>query len=170
MQTGGEARSEDRGPGIFGVQSYATKRAAEMFPDQRGQDDQRDAARHMLAAGLLAQQYGPTFSGLLGKAHEYTSNPRTFFSAVGIGEPREDLPYDLHNNQIGLDLAKKTKSRKELEELIKSLAEQSSFEQKPGVPWIMSPEALKLQKEKAIQRAKALNERPEYKHGGAVYK
>jgi hypothetical protein len=115
---GGEAKKSDAEvaePSLFGVSDYATQASARMFPDQMGQDDQRDAARHMLAAGSVARKYGPKAADLLGKAHEYTSNPQTFFSALGIGEPRDDLPYDVHNNRIGAELAARATSQADLE-------------------------------------------------------
>lgn len=165
---GGEAKKEEASePSIFGVSSYATKASAGMFPDQLGQDDQRDAARHMLAAGIMARKFGPKAAELLGKAHEYTSNPQTFFSAFGIGKPRDDLPYDVHNNRIGAELAARTTSQQELENLVKAMALQAQTKQTKDKPYIMSREQLDARKAKA---QKGMAPPPEYAKGGAVKK
>jgi hypothetical protein len=165
---GGEAKKEEAAePSIFGVSSYATKASAGMFPEQLGQDDQRDAARHMLAAGIMARKFGPKAAELLGKAHEYTSNPQTFFSAFGIGKPRDDLPYDVHNNRIGAELAARTTSQEELEKLVKSMALQAQSKQTKDKPYIMSREQMDARKAKAD---KGMTPPPEYAKGGPVKK
>ena len=164
---GGEAKKLDAEvaePSLFGVSDYATKASARMFPDQLGQDDQRDAARHMLAAGIVARKFGPKAAELLGKAHEYTSNPQTFFSAIGIGKPRDDLPYDMHNNRIGAELAARATSQAELEALVKAMALQAQTKQTEGKPYIMSREQLEARKAKA---EKGPAERPEYRAEGS---
>lgn len=172
FQKGGEAKKADAGevkePSLFGVSSYATKASARMFPDQLGQDDQRDAARHMLAAATITRKYGPKAAELLGRAHEYTSNPHTFFSAFGVGKARDDLPYDLHNNQVGVELAARAKSQAELEKLVEVMAKQAQFKQTAGKPWIMSREQMQERERRFQEEQKRLNEPPEYKHGGAV--
>lgn len=159
---GGEAKkaeAEVAEPSLFGVSDYATQASARMFPDQQGQDDQRDAARHMLAAGSVARKYGPKAAELLGKAHEYTSNPQTFFSVFGIGEPRDDLPYDVHNNRIGAELAARATSQADLERLVKAMALQAKTEQTKDKPYIMSREKIEARKAKAL---KGPTPRPEY--------
>jgi hypothetical protein len=162
---GGEVKKDEPAePSIFGVSSYATKASADMFPDQLGQDDQRDAARHMLAAGIVARKFGPKAAELLGKAHEYTSNPQTFFSAIGIGKPRDDLPYDVHNNRIGAELAARSTSQAELEKLVKAMAMQAQTKQTEGKPYIMSREQLDARKAKA---EKGPAQRPEYRAEGS---
>ena len=167
---GGEAKkseAEVAEPSLFGVSDYATKASARMFPDQMGQDDQRDAARHMLAAGSIARKYGPKAAELLGKAHEYTSNPQTFFSMFGIGQPRDDLPYDVHNNRIGAELAARATSQADLERLVQAMALQAQTKQTKDKPYIMSREQMQARKEKA---EKGMTERPEYAKGGSVKK
>ena len=146
-------------PSIFDVSDYSTRASTDMFPDQLGQDDQRDAARHMLAAGIVARKYGPKAAELLGKAHEYTSNPQTFFSLLGIGQPRDDLPYDVHNNRIGAELAARATSQADLERLVKAMALQAQTKQTKDKPYIMSREQMEARKAKA---QKGVTERPEY--------
>jgi len=175
FQKGGEAKKgsaeEVKEPTLFGVSDYATRASARMFPDQLGQDDQRDAARHMLAAATVARKYGPRAADLLGKAHEYTSNPRTFFSLFGIDKPREDFPYDMHNNQVGMELGARATSQADLERLVAQMARQASFKQTPGKPWIMSPEQMEARKQEFLRQQRemdAQNTIDGYKHGGAV--
>jgi hypothetical protein len=167
FQKGGAVEKEP--PGLFGVSDYATSAAAKMFPNQRGQDDQRDAARHILAAATLARKYGSRSADLLGRAHEYTSNPRTFFSMFGIGEPRDDLEYDLHNNRLGIELASRAKSQEELERLVSQMARQSSTEKDPTKPWIMSREQMEARRIAMEKKMKDLQTRPEsFAEGGDV--
>jgi hypothetical protein len=174
FKDGGEVKksvkeSEKETPSVFQVSDYATEASRRMFPSQLGQDDQRDAARHMLAAASLARRYGPKAAELLGKAHEYTSNPNTFFSVLGIGEPREDLPYDLHNNRVGIDLGSRATSQADLERLVAETAKQATFQQTQGKPWIMSPEQIKARRDAALKKQADLQKTPEgYKKGGAV--
>lgn len=174
FEKGGEVKksvkeSEKETPSVFQVSDYATEASRRMFPSQLGQDDQRDAARHMLAAASLARRYGPKAAELLGKAHEYTSNPNTFFSVLGIGEPREDLPYDLHNNRVGIDLGSRATSQADLERLVAETAKQATFQQTQGKPWIMSPEQIKARRDAALKKQADLQKTPEgYKKGGPV--
>jgi len=172
---GGEAKkgnaAEVKEPSLFGVSNYATEASARMFPDQLGQDDQRDAARHMLAAATVARKYGPRAADMLGKAHEYTSNPRTFFSLFGIDKPREDFPYDMHNNRVGMELGARATSQADLERLVQQMARQASFKQTPGRPWIMSPEQMEARKQEFLRQQRemeAQNTVDGYKHGGTV--
>jgi len=175
FQKGGEAKKgsaeEVKEPSLFGVSDYATRASARMFPDQLGQDDQRDAARHMLAAATVARKYGPRAADMLGKAHEYTSNPRTFFSLFGLEKPRDDFPYDMHNNQVGMELGARATSQADLERLVQQMARQASFKQTPGKPWIMSPEQMEARKQEFLRQQRemeAQNTVDGYKHGGAV--
>ena len=154
LAEGGEV--QDDPPGILDVSKYATRRSAEMFPGMAGQDDPRDAARHLLAAGTVARKYGPTAADLLGKTHEYTSSLQTAASLFGIGEPRDDFAYDTHNNRLGIELGQRATSQAQLEQLVKEMAMQSSFQQEEGRPWIMSQEAMDAR----ADRARQLMERP----------
>jgi hypothetical protein len=150
FKDGGEAKKADaesaQEPGIFGVTDYATKASARMFPEQMGQDDQRDAARHMLAAAVLAKKTGPGTAIFLGKAHERMSNPESFFSMLGIGKPRDDYEMDMHNNKLGADLGSRTTSQAELEKLVRAMAMQAQNKQVEGKPWTMSKEQMKNRK------------------------
>lgn len=163
---GGEAKKGKALPTVMEVRDYATEASERLFPDQGGQDDQRDAARHMLAGAALARRYGPNVAKLLGLAHEYSSNPQTFFSGLGIGQPRDDFEYDEHNNRIGMGLASQATSREELEALVKQMAAKSSTEKREDRPWIMSQEKMDA---RAAKAAKGPAPRPQgYQKGGIV--
>ena len=161
---GGEAKQDL--PSVLGVRDYATEASGRLFPDQGGQDDQRDAARHMLAAAVVAKKYGPNAAKLLGLAHEYGSNPQTFFSGLGIGQPRDDFEYDEHNNRVGMGLASRATSREALEALVREMAAKASTEKREGRPWIMGQEQMDA---RAAKAAKGPAPRPQgYKEGGEV--
>jgi hypothetical protein len=166
FEKGGEAKKasaqEVEEPNILRVNSYATDASARMFPEQMGQDDQRDAARHMLAAATVAKKFGPDAAVFLGKAHERMSNPESFFSMFGIGKPRDDYEMDMHNNRIGAELAARSKSQAELEKLVASMAAQSQNKQTAGKPWTMSREQMQNRK------GQITTQPPEYQKGGVV--
>jgi hypothetical protein len=150
FEKGGEAKKsgaqEVEEPSILRVNSYATDASERMFPGQMGQDDQRDAARHMLAAATVARKFGPGTAEFLGKAHERMSNPESFFSMFGIGKPRDDYEMDVHNNRIGAELAARSRSQAELEKLVATMAAQAQNKQVEGKPWTMSREQMQNRK------------------------
>ncbi len=124
-------------PSIFSVSPYSRAIAREMYPGQLGQDDQQDAARHMLAAGTMARKYGPTVADLAGKAHEYSTSPlRALMMMLGRGEMPPDYKQDMHNNALGIELARRAQSQSELEDLVQQAAERSAKTQNEGRPWI----------------------------------
>jgi hypothetical protein len=124
-------------PSIFSVSPYSRAIAREMYPGQFGQDDQQDAARHMLAAGTMARKYGPTVADLAGKAHEYSTSPlRALMMMLGRGEMPPDYKQDMHNNALGIELARRAQSQSELEDLVQQAAERSAKTQNEGRPWI----------------------------------
>jgi len=165
FKDGGEAKKPGaesvEEPNIFGVSDYATKASARMYPDQMGQDDERDAARHMLAAATVARKYGPKTAEFLGKAHERVSNPESFFSMFGIGKPREDYEMDVHNNRIGAQLAARATSQAELEKLVAAMARESRTKQTEGKPWTMSREQM------ANRKGQVMTPPPEYRAEGS---
>jgi hypothetical protein len=158
---GGEASTDDY-PGLMDVRDYATQASERMFPTEAGEDDRRDAARHMLAAALASKAVGPTAADLLGKAHERFSNAESFFNMFGVGEPRYDYDMDVQNNRIGISLADQATSRDELEALVKQMAEQASIRRNPNLPWAMDQE----QRDALIEDRKRRLETPQYKNDG----
>lgn len=91
----------------------------------------------MLAAGTLARKYGPEWADRLGRFHEYKTSPLAALKTMlGVGEMPADFAQDIHNNALGIELARRAKSQEELESLINALAEKSATEKKPGRPWV----------------------------------
>ena len=137
---GSPETGEVKEPWLPAVSDYAASTAYEMYPGQQGQFDQQDAARHMLAAGTLARKYGPETAEFLGKAHEITTSPfRYIGSKLGISEMPVDYEQDLHNNKIGIELAARSKSQKDLEDLVMQMAEQHRLQKTAGKPWTGKP-------------------------------
>lgn len=127
-------------PMLFSVPTYAETVSHEMYPGQGGQFDQKDAARHMLAAGTLARKYGPEWAERLGQLHEIKTSPLAWIgSKLGISQMPVDYEQDLHNNRVGIELAKRSKSQKDLEDLINLEAERAKNQQTPGAAWIGKP-------------------------------
>jgi len=126
---GGEVKT----PMLFAVPDYSRSVAYEMYPGQRGQDDQQDAARHMLAAGTLARKYGPGVAMFLGKAHEASTSPLAALRAlIGLGEMPPDYRLDMHNNRLGVELARRARDQADLERLVQEAAERAGRGMQPG--------------------------------------
>lgn len=91
----------------------------------------------MLAAGTMARKYGPTVADLAGRAHEYSTSPlRALMMMLGRGEMPPDYKQDMHNNALGIELARRAQSQSELEDLVQQAAERSAKTQNEGRPWI----------------------------------
>lgn len=124
-------------PWLFSVSPYARAVAYEMYPGQRGQDDQHDAARHMLAAGTLARKYGPEWAERLGRLHEYTESPLyALRTLLGVGRMPPDYEQDTYNNRLGAELGARAQSQSELEDLVQALAERATTTKTEGRPWV----------------------------------
>ena len=129
---GGEADKEDL-PGLYGVSDYAREESAAMFPEEKGQWDRQDAARHMMAAATLARKYGPRAAELAGQAHEMKTSPIRFIgSKMGMMKESPDYAQDIHNNRLGIELAARSKSQEELRALVRQMAMQGQEGQTPG--------------------------------------
>jgi hypothetical protein len=139
-QAGGSVKKKDapevKTPWLFSVPTYSETVAYEMYPGQKGQDDQRDAARHMLAAGTLARKYGPGTAEFLGKAHEVATSPIQAAKTLFGGKMPRDYDMDTHNNTIGMQLGQRAKTQAELEALVQLEAERASRTQIPGLSLI----------------------------------
>jgi hypothetical protein len=126
-QKGGTVKKPDvPTPYLFSVPTYSETVAYEMYPGQLGQNDQRDAARHMLAAGTLSRKYGPKTAEFLGKAHEFTTSPLQAVKSMFTGKMPADYDMDTHNNRFGAQLGQRAKSQAELEDLVQAEAERAS--------------------------------------------
>lgn len=136
MAEGGEVEE----PSLLRLQGYSENVARDMYPGQQGQFDQQDAARHMLAAGTMSRKYGPGVAEFAGQAHEILTSPGKWIgSKLGISRMPVDYEQDLHNNRLGIELAKRSKSQKELEDLVQAEAERAQRMQTPGAAWIERP-------------------------------
>ena len=136
-QKGGSVKKPDvPTPYLFSVPTYSETVAYEMYPGQKGQDDQRDAARHMLAAGTLSRKYGPKTAEFLGKAHEFTTSPLQAVKSMFTGKMPADYGMDTHNNRFGAELGQRAKSQAELEDLVQAEAERASRTQTPDKAFI----------------------------------
>jgi hypothetical protein len=142
----------------FTAKSRADRSAQEMYPGKIGQDDQRDAARHMLASGYLAKAWSPGVADLIGKAHEFKETPFRHLGALaGVAQHRYDRPIDLHNNTLGIELAQKAGSMEEFERLVNEAAERARPTQTPGTPWVPSAkDAAEMRKGSAQYQAGGL--------------
>jgi hypothetical protein len=120
--------------------SYAQAKSKEMYPKKKSEWTERDAARHMLAAGMMAQKFGPTAAKMAGLAHEHFNAPvKTLGYVLGLNKMPADYEQDLHNNALGIDLAKRAATQEELERSIKEMTSKSSKTQTAGVPFIGEP-------------------------------
>lgn len=136
----------------FTAKSRADRSAQEMYPGKIGQDDQRDAARHMLASGYLAKAWSPGVADLIGKAHEFKETPFRHLGALaGVAQHRYDRPIDLHNNTLGIELAQKAGSMEEFERLVNEAAERARPTQMPGVPWVPSAKDAEVMRKGSAQ-------------------
>ena len=136
-QKGGSVKKPDvPTPYLFSVPTYSETVAYEMYPGQLGQNDQRDAARHMLAAGTLSRKYGPKTAEFLGKVHEFTTSPLQSVKSMFTGKMPADYGMDTHNNRFGAELGQRAKSQAELEDLVQAEAERASRTQTPDKAFI----------------------------------
>jgi hypothetical protein len=120
--------------------SYAQSRSKQMFPKQKNEWTQQDAARHMLASGMMAQKFGPTVAKIAGLAHEHGNAPvKTIGYMLGIGKMPPDYDQDLHNNALGVQLAKDAASQEDLESRIQAILNSATKQPTPGKPWIGRP-------------------------------
>jgi hypothetical protein len=120
--------------------SYAQSRSKQMFPKQKNEWTQQDAARHMLASGMMAQKFGPTVAKIAGLAHEHGNAPvKTIGYMLGIGKMPPDYDQDLHNNALGMRIGKEAKSQEDLESRIQAILNSATKQPTPGQPWIGRP-------------------------------
>ncbi|MEI6801442.1 MAG: hypothetical protein WCO04_19825, partial [Pseudomonadota bacterium] len=124
-------------PSLFGVQDYSNFTAKDMYPGKVGIDDQRDAARHMLAAGTLARKYNPWIAEKLGQAYEFKSAPIQHIKSLFGGQMPPDYYMDRHNNEVGAKLGSQARSQSELEDLVQAEAERASKTKTPGQAFIL---------------------------------
>ena len=119
-------------PTFSNLRVYADTVSQEMFPSERDQT-KRDAARHMIASAIAAQKTNPTVADLLGKAYEFKEAPfRTAGHWMGLGEPRSDYKTDVHNNELGIQLGRDTRSLQELLDSVEREAKRGTTDTQKG--------------------------------------
>jgi hypothetical protein len=139
---GGAVMMADGGSADFFIDpsSYAQAKSKEMYPKKKSEWTERDAARHMLAAGMMAQKFGPTTAKMAGLAHEHLNAPiKSLGYMLGLNKMPADYEQDLHNNALGIELAKRAVTQEELERFIKEMTSKSSKTKTEGVPFIGEP-------------------------------
>lgn len=106
-------------PGLMNATIWADTVSREMYPSDR-EYTKRDAARHMLAAAIMANKTSPGIAEGLGKFHEFKEAPfRTAGHWLGVSEPRGDYRTDVHNNALGAALAEAAKDPRQLERMVR---------------------------------------------------
>lgn len=135
--------AEDNIPIWFQVPAYSEQMSRDMYPAQKGQYDQQDAARHMLAAATLARKYGVAPAEFLGRIHENTTSPWQYAKTLFGGKMPNDYEQDIHNNSLGARVGANAASQQGLEDVINYLAEHASKQRTEGLPWIGRPEPVK---------------------------
>jgi hypothetical protein len=129
-------------PTLMNLRLYSETVAQEMFPNERD-NAKRDAARHMLASALAAQKTTPGIADFLGKAYEFKEAPfRTAGHWMGLSEPRSDYPTDTHNNALGIQLGKDTRTLQELLDSVEREAKRGTPETQKGRA-SLKPDAVK---------------------------
>lgn len=104
---------------VDNMQRRAYDDSKEAFPWQGYAHSQRDAMRHGLITGQLAQRYGAIPAKGLGLAWEV-------MSPSNYSHPdKPDVFMDLHNNNVGADIGARTPSYEGLRAAIEDLARQA---------------------------------------------
>ncbi len=90
-------------PSVSELHDQADKYAEQYKIPGSGVNDARDAFRHAYASAVMARDYGSLLADLAGEAWE----------ALGLlhGYPIEDSLMDLHNNEVGRDIADQLDSK-----------------------------------------------------------
>lgn len=110
--------------------------AEQNFPDSARDSSAKNAFRHALGTGMLAQQLGggpiaAGFAKMAGYGWEAMGIP----GAMMEGKPlvTEDMKHDFNANSIGASLAQQTGSQAELVNALRSLATRSIQTGAPGI-------------------------------------
>jgi len=141
FEKGGEAKKDEGGkaetssyseglpaPSFMNATMWADTVSREMYP-AKVDNAKRDAARHMLAAAILADKTGTGVAKFMGGAHEFKEAPlRTMGHWLGLSSPRADYPTDMHNNALGAELHGTVSDPAKLEQAVMSAIERGSRE------------------------------------------
>lgn len=132
-----------------------------MYPGQTGVDDQRDAARHLLAAGTLARKYGVAPAELIGKMHEWSTSPIETLKMMLGAAPTPDYLMDTRNNAYGAQLGMQAKSQGELEDMVQREAERAQVNAPADRAALLKPAYAKggsVMDTKVLKSGEGLNE------------
>jgi len=115
-------------PSFMNATMWADTVSREMYP-AKVDNAKRDAARHLLAAAILADKTGTGVAKFMGGAHEFKEAPlRTMGHWLGLSKPRMDYPTDMHNNALGAELHGTVSDPAKLEQAVMSAVERGSRE------------------------------------------
>ena len=114
---------------FFDIKDFAVNNAISTFPEEITSQQERDAYRHILWSGMLANKYGQDSARLMGKLHE-SKIP----FVVSPMQSEAENKMDLYNNELGLALGNKVKSIDELMNEAKNivLSNRAKLDAKPG--------------------------------------
>lgn len=125
-EKGGEARIDRikrTAPGVATLNDWARTVAEDMYPRERDAV-KRDAARHMMAAAIMADKTNPGIAEALGKAYELKEAPfRTLGHWLGVSNPRPDYATDTFNNALGTRFANVARDPLELQRAVRASIE-----------------------------------------------
>lgn len=151
-------------PSITNATLWADTVSRDMFPSSKD-DVRRDAARHMLAAAIMADKTSPRIAETLGKLYEFKEAPiRTAGHWLGLSKPRPDYPTDVHNNALGATLSRLTADPEKLTQAVREAIRQGTVEIQPGKAALVPDPGRAM----TYNTGDTPAEPPQYRHGGAV--
>ena len=138
---GGQARKLPD-PSLANATLWAETVSRQMYPSP-DENVKRDAARHMMAAAIIANRTSPGVAEALGKAHELYGAPfKTMGHWLGLSQPRPDYPTDVHNNALGASMANLAANPEMLKQAIRdAIAKGTTQGIEPGKPALIPDQA-----------------------------
>ena len=151
-------------PSITNATLWADTVSRDMFPRKKD-DVKRDAARHMLAAAIMADKTSPKTAETLGKLYEFKEAPiRTVGHWMGLSKPRPDYPTDVHNNALGVSFSRLTADPEKLTQAVREAIRQGTADIQPGRAALVPDPGRAM----TYNTGDTPAEPPQYRHGGAV--
>lgn len=115
------------------IPGQADRIAEEMFPDSARDSSTKNAFRHALGTGMLAQGLGGGDVGAaLAKMAGYGWEALGAKDLITSAAHREDTRHDLNANAIGAAIASQTQSQQDLVNALAKMARTSRNEQPPA--------------------------------------
>ena len=151
-------------PSLLNATLWADTVSRDMYPSSK-EDVQRDTARHMLAAAIMADKTSPGIAETLGKLHEFKEAPfRTAGHWLGLSKPRPDYPTDVHNNALGVTLSRLARDPDKLEQAVREAIKRGTTDIQPGKAALVPDPGRAM----SYDSGNPPPEPPTYRHGGAV--